>query len=191
MLPKEDKYYATKSELLDQLKTLLGGRVAEDLVLKEISTGAQNDLERATEMVRKMIMEYGMSSALGPITFGHKREQVFLGRDISRDRNYSEEVAQEIDKDVRNTINDAYNNTEDMLSDNLEKLHIIAQALIEHETLAADELTQLMENGVILPKAKKEDFEEEEKAELIKKPETADDGTQKEEEEFTPVSVMA
>ena len=83
-LPKEDRYYMTRSELLDRVTQLLGGRVAEDLVLNEVSTGAQNDLERATELVRKMIMEYGMSEKLGPLTFGHKQEQVFLGRDIAR-----------------------------------------------------------------------------------------------------------
>ncbi len=83
MLPKEDRYYATRSELRDQLKTFLGGRVAEALVLKEISTGAQNDLERATDLVRKMITQWGMSENLGPITFGRKQEQVFLGRDIA------------------------------------------------------------------------------------------------------------
>ncbi|MEN6568324.1 MAG: ATP-dependent zinc metalloprotease FtsH [Veillonellales bacterium] len=153
MLPKEDRYYATRSELLDQLKTFLGGRVAEAVVLGEISTGAQNDLERATEVVRKMICEYGMSEVLGPITFGHRQEQVFLGRDISRDRNYSEEVAYSIDKEVRRLIEDAYEKVEQILKENLEKLHVIAQALIERETLEADELEQLLNKGVITDKA--------------------------------------
>ncbi len=149
MLPKEDRYYATRSELLDQLKTLLGGRVAEALVLDEISTGAQNDLERATELVRKMICEYGMSDVIGPITFGRRQEQVFLGRDIARDRNYSEEVAYSIDKEVRRLIEEAYQKTEQMLKNNLDKLHLIAGALIERETLEGDELAQLLANGVI------------------------------------------
>lgn len=92
LLPKEDRNYMTKSQLLDQVTMLLGGRVAEALVLHEISTGASNDLERATGIVRKMITELGMSEELGPVTFGHKEEQVFLGRDIARDRNYSESV---------------------------------------------------------------------------------------------------
>lgn len=157
MLPKEDRYYATRSELLDQLKTLLGGRVAEAVVLGEISTGAQNDLERATELVRKMICEYGMSEAMGPITFGRRQEQVFLGRDISRDRNYSEEVARAIDQEVRTLIDEAYNKTEAMLRSNLEKLHLIAQALMEKETLEADELEQLMREGVITARAASED----------------------------------
>ena len=150
MLPKEDRYYATRSELLDQLKTLLGGRVAEALVLKEISTGAQNDLERATELVRKMVTEYGMSDVLGPITFGRNHEhQVFLGRDFVRDRNYSEEVAAAIDKEVRRIIEDAYAKTEEMLKTNIDKLHAIARALIERETLEAAELEQIMKYGEI------------------------------------------
>jgi cell division protease FtsH len=153
MLPKEDRYYATKSELLDQLKTFLGGRVAEALILNEISTGAQNDLERATELVRKMITEFGMSEVLGPITFGRRQEQVFLGRDISRDRNYSEEVASAIDKDVRRIIEDAYKKTEEMLQTNIDKLHLIAQALLEHETLEAVQLDQLLKNGKITEEA--------------------------------------
>ncbi|MDR7866769.1 MAG: ATP-dependent zinc metalloprotease FtsH [Sporomusaceae bacterium] len=155
MLPKEDRYYATRSELLDQLKTLLGGRVAEALVLNEISTGAQNDLERATELVRKMITEYGMSEVLGPITFGRRQDQqVFLGRDIARDRNYSEEVAYSIDKEVRRLIEDAYAKTEEMLKTNMDKLHIVADALIERETLEGSELQQLLDNGKIEEKEK-------------------------------------
>lgn len=150
MLPKEDRNYATRSELKDQLKTLLGGRVAEALVLEEISTGAQNDLERATELTRKMICEFGMSEVLGPITFGRRQDtQVFLGRDISRDRNYSEEVAYSIDKEVRRMIEDAYEKTEAMLQENIDKLHLIAAALIEKETLEAFELEQLMKEGKI------------------------------------------
>ena len=150
MLPKEDRNYATRSELKDQLKTLLGGRVAEALVLEEISTGAQNDLERATELSRKMICEFGMSEVLGPITFGRRQDtQVFLGRDISRDRNYSEEVAYSIDKEVRRMIEEAYEKTEAMLREHMDKLHVIAAALIEKETLEAYELEQLMKDGQI------------------------------------------
>ncbi|MHC1746633.1 MAG: ATP-dependent zinc metalloprotease FtsH [Negativicutes bacterium] len=149
MLPKEDRYYATRSELLDQLKTFLGGRVAEALVLDEISTGAQNDLERATTLARKMICEFGMSDALGPISFGHRDEQVFLGRDIGRDRNYSEEVAYAIDQEVRRMIEDAYAKTEEILKNNMEKLKAIAEALMIRETLEAHQLEQLMKDGKI------------------------------------------
>ena len=153
MLPKEDRNYATRSELKDQLRTLLGGRVAEAVVLEEISTGAQNDLERATDLARKMICEFGMSEVLGPITFGRRQDtQVFLGRDIARDRNYSEEVAYSIDKEVRRLIEDAYEKTEEMLREHLDKLHLIAAALIEKETLEAFELEQLMNEGRITDK---------------------------------------
>jgi len=135
--------------LLDQLKTFLGGRVAEALVLDEISTGAQNDLERATTLARKMICEFGMSDALGPISFGHRDEQVFLGRDIGRDRNYSEEVAYAIDQEVRRMIEDAYAKTEEILKNNMEKLKAIAEALMIRETLEAHQLEQLMKDGKI------------------------------------------
>ena len=158
MLPKEDRYYATRTELLEQLNTLLGGRVAEAVVLGEISTGAQNDLERATDLSRKMITEYGMSEALGPITFGRRQEQqVFLGRDISRDRNYSEEVAASIDKEVRRMIEAAYTKTEEMLRDNIDKLHLVAEALLERETIEGDELAQLLNQGKIIEKDKDSD----------------------------------
>ena len=162
-LPKEDRYYATRSEMLDELKVLLGGRVAEALVLKEISSGASNDLQRATTLARQMICEYGMSENIGPVTFGHRQDQVFLGRDIARDKDYSEEVAAEIDKEVRSFIEDAYAATEKLLSENIDKLHVIAEALIEHETLEAEEIRELIKYGHILSA--------EEKAELgIKEP---------------------
>jgi len=149
-LPKEDRYYATRSEMLDELKVLLGGRVAEALVLKEISSGASNDLQRATQLARQMICEYGMSENIGPVTFGHRQDQVFLGRDIARDKDYSEEVAAEIDKEVRSFLEDAYAATEKLLSDNIDKLHVIAQALIEKETLEEEEIKQLIKYGHIL-----------------------------------------
>lgn len=149
-LPKEDKYYATRSEMLDELKVLLGGRVAEALVLKEISSGASNDLQRATQLARQMICEYGMSDNIGPVTFGHRQDQVFLGRDIARDKDYSEEVAAEIDKEVRSFMEDAYAATEQLLSENIGKLHVIAQALIEKETLDEEEINQLVKYGHIL-----------------------------------------
>ncbi|MGM9568618.1 MAG: ATP-dependent zinc metalloprotease FtsH [Phascolarctobacterium sp.] len=149
-LPKEDKYYATRSEMLDELKVLLGGRVAEALVLKEISSGASNDLQRATQLARQMICEYGMSDNIGPVTFGHRQDQVFLGRDIARDKDYSEEVAAEIDKEVRAFMEDAYAATEKLLNDNIDKLHVIAQALIERETLEEEEINQLVKYGHIL-----------------------------------------
>ena len=120
------------------------GRVAEALVLNDISTGAQNDLERASSIVRKMITEYGMSEDLGPLTFGHKSEEVFLGRDISRDRNYSDAIAYAIDKEASHYMDASYNKAEKILSDNINKLHLIAARLIETETMEAEEFGQIM-----------------------------------------------
>ena len=147
LLPREDRRYMTKSQILDQVVMLLGGRVAEALVLKEISTGAQNDLERATELVRKLITEYGMSDELGPLTFGAKQEQVFLGRDIARDRNYSEAVAFSIDKEARKIMDTCYSRAQQLLEDNIDKLHLVAEELMSKETLEAQEFEALI-NGV-------------------------------------------
>ena len=162
MLPKEDRSYETRSELLDQLKTLLGGRVAEEVVLKEISTGASSDIQRATQLVRGMVTQYGMSDLLGPVSYGEGRDhQVFLGRDFNNQRNYSEEVASEIDKEVRRYIEEAYEDCRRILTENIDKLHLIAQALIERETLTAEELNDLMTLGKIAdkPVAEKDDAE--------------------------------
>ncbi len=148
-LPMEDKYYATKSEMLDELKVLLGGRVAESLVLKEISSGASNDLQRATQLAHQMVCTYGMSEKLGPVTYGRGESQVFLGRDYARDKEYSEVVAAEIDEEVRNIIGQAYKDTEKLLFDNIDKLHCLAQALIERETLEREEIDNLMRYGTI------------------------------------------
>ena len=154
MLPKEDRSYETRSELMDELKTLLAGRVAEEVILKEISTGAQSDIQRASQVVRSMITQYGMSDVLGPISFGEGHDhQVFLGRDFNNQRNYSEEVACEIDKEVRKYIEDAYEECRKIITENIDKLHLIAQALIERETLNAAELEELMTKGTITDKA--------------------------------------
>ncbi len=148
LLPEEDRNYITKSHMLDEVTTLLGGRVAEALVLNDISTGAQNDLERASSIVRKMITEYGMSDELGPLTFGHKSEEVFLGRDISRDRNYSDAVAYAIDKEAGQTMAASYQKAEDILKENMDKLHLVASKLMEQETLEAEEFEQIMNGSV-------------------------------------------
>lgn len=144
LLPKEDRYYMTKSMLLDHVVMLLGGRVAEDVVLKEISTGAQNDLERATGTVRRMIMEYGMSEELGPLTLGHKQDTPFLGRDIGRGRNYSEEVAYAIDREVRKMIDQSYSKAKALLTEHRDTLDKIAMVLMEKETIEAEEFAELM-----------------------------------------------
>ena len=144
-LPLEDKHYATRTELMENIVFLLGGRAAEAIVLKEISTGARNDLERATKLVRTMIMEYGMSEELGPMTFGHGHaEQVFLGRDISRDKNYSEKVAAEIDREMKTMIDLSYRRAEEIINTHLDELKRVANALLEKETLEAEEFEQLL-----------------------------------------------
>ncbi len=147
LLPKEDRYYMTRSMLLDQVTMLLAGRVAEDLVLGEISTGAQNDLERSTEIVRRMIMEYGMSENLGPLTLGHKHETIFLGRDLARDRNYGEEVASAIDKEVHRIVDGNYKLAKDVLEKHINALHLVANSLMEKETLEAEEFATLMKQS--------------------------------------------
>lgn len=144
LLPKEDRNYMTKSQLLDQVTMLLGGRVAEALVLHEISTGASNDLERATGLVRKMITELGMSDELGPLTFGQKEGQVFLGRDIARDRNYSEAVAYSIDKEARRIIDECYQKAQNLIKENMHKLNAIANTLMAQETIDSKEFAALM-----------------------------------------------
>jgi cell division protease FtsH len=152
LLPKEDRRYMTRSMLLNQVTMLLGGRMAEKLILNEISTGAQNDLERATDLVRKMITEFGMSEELGPLTFGRKQEQVFLGRDIARDRNYSEAVAYSIDKEARRIIDMCYKEAEELLKNNVETLHLIAKTLMEKETIEADDFAELFKQaGLVKP----------------------------------------
>ncbi|MBZ4664430.1 MAG: ftsH [Caloramator sp.] len=138
-LPEEDKHYASKTELIEEIVGLLGGRVAEKLVLNDISTGAKNDIERATNIARKMVTEYGMSDVLGPIEFGSGHEEVFLGRDFAKSRNYSEEVAALIDKEIKNIIHEAYERAENLLKENMNKLHKVAEALLEKEKLEADE----------------------------------------------------
>jgi len=167
LLPKEDRHYMTKSQLLDQVTMLLGGRVAEALVLKEISTGASNDLERATNIVRKMVTELGMSEELGPVTFGHKEEQVFLGKDIARDRNYSESVAQAIDNEIRRIIDEAYQKAQDIIIEKMDILHAIAQALMEKETLEAEEFLEIIAR-----------FDETRKQELVKKEKNEENSVQ-------------
>ncbi|MFZ5646091.1 MAG: ATP-dependent zinc metalloprotease FtsH [Bacillota bacterium] len=147
LLPKEDRYYMTKSMLMDQVTMLLAGRVAEAIVLHEISTGAQNDLERATGTVRRMIMEYGMSDALGPLTLGRKQETVFLGRDLARDRNYGEEVAASIDREVKNIVDQNYSRAKELLETHMDTLHRIASVLMEKETIEAGDFEVLMKEA--------------------------------------------
>ena len=137
-LPKEDKYYSSKNEMEDELVTLLGGRVAEKLVMDDISTGASNDIERASDIARRMVTRYGMSDKLGPIAFGSDHDEVFLGRDFAASKNYSEEVASLIDEEVKRIIDEAYRRCEQMLQEHMDILDRVAAYLLEHETMSGE-----------------------------------------------------
>ncbi len=144
-LPKGDKKFLTKVELMDMISALLGGRAAEEIFLDDVSTGAHNDLERATKIARAMVTEYGMSEKLGPLTLGQKNgDQVFLGRDFSRDRNYSEDVAATIDEEIRNIIDKCYQRAVSLLKENAETVERIVVALKERETLTSKDLQLLI-----------------------------------------------
>ena len=146
MIPEDDRKhkYATKNEMINEIEVLLGGRVAEELALKEVSTGASNDLERATKIARKMVAEYGMSD-LGPVTFGSRSEEmVFLGRDFNRDKNYSEKVAAQIDEEINKIVHEAYDKVKKLLTDNLDKLTKIAEMLKEKEVVSGDQIRELI-----------------------------------------------
>ncbi len=173
-LPTEDKYLVTKSELIDELAMLLGGRTAEEMVFGDITTGDQNDIDRATKVARQMVMEYGMSDALGPITLGHKQEQVFLGRDFQAEPNYSDEVAYEIDKEVRRLIDEAHAEARRILTEQRDRLGTIAKILIEKETVDKEALLRMLDGD---PQEVYQEFLEEKKAEeaAIAAKEKADD----------------
>jgi cell division protease FtsH len=142
-LPMEERHLLSKAKFMDDLASLMGGRVAEEIVFSDITTGAQNDLENATRIARQMVCEYGMSERLGPRTFGHRQELVFLGREISEQRDYSEEVAQAIDQEVRQFIDTAHDTARRILSEHKEKLNQIAQRLIKDETIEGATLNAL------------------------------------------------
>jgi cell division protease FtsH len=144
-LPSEDRHLWTKSQFEDRLAVSLGGRVAEEISFGEMTTGAQNDLEQATKLARKMVTEYGMSEKLGPRTFGQRQELVFLGREISEQKDYSDNIAQKIDEEVHNIIQRAYNSAKKILTANKEKLNQLAEELIAHETLDEPELNKIFE----------------------------------------------
>jgi cell division protease FtsH len=144
-LPSEDRHLWTKSQFDDRLAVSLGGRVAEEITFGEMTTGAQNDLEQATKLARQMVTEYGMSEKLGPRTFGQRQELVFLGREISEQRDYSDKIAQEIDEEVHNIIQRAYSTAKQVLTTNKEKLNQLAKELIAHETLDEPELDKIFQ----------------------------------------------
>jgi cell division protease FtsH len=149
MLPKEDRYFMTKPELLDKICGLLGGRVSEEVVFGEVSTGAHNDFQRATGIARKMVTEYGMSDKLGPIQFGQTQGQVFLGRDIGHEQNYSDAIAYEIDLEMQRFIKDSYEKTKKIITENRDLLNLIANTLLEVETLDAEQIKHLVDHGTL------------------------------------------
>lgn len=152
-LPTEDKFLVAKSELVDNLAYFLGGRVAEEMVFNDVTTGAHNDLERATKVARQMVTEYGMSDKLGPLTLGQKQDQVFLGRDFAAHPDYSQEIAYEIDKEIRRLVDESYDKARRILEEKREKLDEVVRMLVEKETIERSELEQLLENREVEPGA--------------------------------------
>ena len=142
----EDKSFMSKSEMEDKIVSLLGGRVAEQLILNDISTGASNDIERASKIARNMVMRYGMSERLGAITFGNDQEEVFLGRDINNVKNYSDEIAAVIDVEVKNIIDKCYNRAKSILQEHIDKLHKVAAVLLEKEKIEGEEFEAIMKS---------------------------------------------
>jgi cell division protease FtsH len=145
-LPLDDRYTYSKDYLLKALNVLLGGRAAEELALSHMTTGAGNDLERATDLARKMVTEWGMSEKLGPLTFGKKEEQIFLGREIARHKDYSEKTAVDIDEEVKRFVIDAYENARKLLRDNKDLLEAVAKTLLERETIDGPDLDKIIED---------------------------------------------
>jgi len=144
-LPTEDRYNRTKEEFLNDLTILLAGRAAEELFLKEVTTGARSDFETATDIAYRMVCEYGMSETLGLRTYGKLERQVFLGRDLMKERNYSEETARRIDQEVERLINQSYQKARSILQEHQDQLVRLANALLERETLDGEEVVQLLE----------------------------------------------
>ena len=146
-LPLDEKHTYPKDYLLNTICILMGGRVAEELVLGVQTTGAGNDIERASTLARKMVCDFGMSESLGPLTFGKKEDQIFLGREIFQHRDYSELTAQKIDEEVRKIVTDAYGQTSQIIKDNMDSLHRLASALLEKETLDSKAVDQVLGLG--------------------------------------------
>ncbi len=146
-LPEDDRYLMSRTEILNRITQALGGRAAEELMLGEITTGAHNDLEKVTELAREMVCKYGMSEDLGPITYGKEQGPIFLGRDLAEDRNYSEEIARQIDKEVRGLVGECYERATGILKENTDTLNLLVEALLEQETLDQEEVASLIETG--------------------------------------------
>ena len=149
LLPDEDRYLWTKNQFGDMLSVMMGGRVAEEMIFSEVTTGASNDIERATKVALSMVKRYGMSESLGPRTFGKVQEMVFLGREISEERDYGDKIAEEIDDEVRILIKLAYERAQEILVNNKPKLVLLSEYLIEHETISGANMARLLDDGAI------------------------------------------
>lgn len=182
--PEHDEMHLMKSKMLDDIVGLLGGRVAEKIIFNDISTGASNDIERASEQARKMVTRYGMSEKLGPIAFGQNNDEVFLGKDYNHMRNYSEAVASQIDDEVEKIILNAYKQTEDILTEHIDKLHAVALELVKREKLTGDEFKRIMNGEELEPLFADEDKDE-------AKPETETNSDAKSESEAKPEETVA
>lgn len=171
-LPVEDKFYATKNEMKENIVVLLGGRVAEELTLDDISTGASNDLERVSATARNMVTKYGMSEKLGPMTFGDSDDEVFLGNSFASKQNYSEEVAYEIDKEIGRIVDESYKQTKKVLQDNMDRLEYVAKALLVYETLDAEQFLKAFNKELPLDVLETKKDDETNNSEAIEKKET-------------------
>src|SRR5881409_3151250 len=148
-LPEEDKYLVSRDELMDQIAGIMGGRVAEEIVFNDITSGAENDIQRATQMARRMVTQWGMSEKLGTVTMGHKEELVFLGRDLGEQRNYSEEIAAIIDEEIRNIIGNGYETAKRILTEKRDKMTVVAEHLMVVETIDGAELDELLSRPAV------------------------------------------
>ena len=171
-LPVEDKFYATKNEMKENIVVLLGGRVAEELTLDDISTGASNDLERVSATARNMVTKYGMSEKLGPMTFGDSDDEVFLGNSFASKQNYSEEVAYEIDKEIGRIVDESYQQTKKILQDNMDRLEYVAKALLVYETLDAEQFLKAFNKELPLDVLETKKDDETNNSEAVEKKET-------------------
>ena len=171
-LPVEDKFYATKNEMKENIVVLLGGRVAEELTLDDISTGASNDLERVSATARNMVTKYGMSEKLGPMTFGDSDDEVFLGNSFASKQNYSEEVAYEIDKEIGRIVDESYKQTKKILQDNMDRLEYVAKSLLVYETLDAEQFLKAFNKELPLDVLETKKDDETNNSEAVEKKET-------------------
>lgn len=191
MYQPQEENYDSKNEMLEFVVSSLGGRVAEALMMDDISTGASSDIEHATNIVREMVMRYGMSDVIGPINYSGDSQEVFVGRDYGRVKNYSEETAAKIDEEVSRLINDAYRKTENILTENIEKLKLVAVTLMEREKLDKDEFLQLMEKGFIEDKEEEITKPADEKSTEQTADDNADTDTEKESVEAADIDTQS